>query len=229
MYASDFRRIARNNLSNGWLKAGLVCLIASLLGGLSSSSGINFDSDSLENLSSYLESYTWFRPLLSGIFVYSIIATLISIIVGCVVELGLKKYFLKQYDGKEHSIGDLFSYFGNWGNAFCLRLLTTLYLVLWTLLFIIPGIIKALSYAMAPYIMAEHPDWSANECITRSRELMKGHKFDYFCLGLSFIGWALLCVFTLGIGNFFLNPYRQAADAAFYRNLCAAEASTTEE
>ena len=219
MYASDFRRIARNNLDGRWLKAGLICLLASLLGGLSSSSGINIDSESLENLSSYLESYTWFRPLLSGILVYSIVAALIAMIVGCVVELGLKKYFLKQYDGEEHGISDLFSYFGNWGSAFCLRLLSGLYVALWTLLFIIPGIIKAFSYAMAPYIKAEHPDWSANECITCSRELMKGHKFDYFCLSLSFIGWDLLCIFTLGIGYFFLTPYKQAATAAFYRNL----------
>ena len=228
MFASDFRRIARNNLSDRWLKAGLACLIASLLGGLSGSSGININSDSLENLASYLESYPWFRPLLSGIMVYAVVAALITLIVGCVVELGLKKYFLKQYDGEEHGIGDLFSYFGHWGGAFCLRLLTNLYVVLWTLLFIIPGIIKALSYAMAPYIKAEHPEWSANECITRSRQLMNGHKFDYFCLGLSFIGWAFLCVLTLGIGYFFLNPYKQAADAAFYRNLCAAESSATE-
>ena len=217
MYASDFRRIARNNLDGRWLKTGLVCLIASLLGGLSSEISIN--SDSLETLASYLESYTWFRPLLKGLLVYSVVASLISIIIGCVVELGLKKYFLNQYDGAEHSIRDLFSQFGNWGGAFCLRLLTALYLVLWTLLFIIPGLIKTYSYAMAPYIMAEHPDWSANECITRSRELMDGHKFELFCLDLSFIGWDLLCILSLGIGFIFLRPYKEAAKAAFYRNL----------
>ena len=219
MNPSDFRAIARRNLSGRWLISGLVCLIASLLGGLGSSSGININSDSLENLASYLESYTWFRPLLNGLLVYGVIASLISIISGCVVELGLKKYFIKQYDGEDHSISDLFSQFGNWGGAFCLRLLTALYLTLWTLLFIIPGVIKSFSYAMAPYIMAEHPDWSANECITHSRQLMDGHKFELFCLNLSFIGWDLLCIFTLGIGTFFLTPYKEAATAAFYRDL----------
>ena len=215
MLASDFRRLARTNLTGRWLISGLVCIIASLLGGLSVSSRIS----NVESIASYFQAYPWFRPLMTGLMVYSVIAALISIILGCVVELGLKNYFLKQYDGAEHRLGDLFSYFRHWGGAFCLRLLSGLYVALWTLLFIIPGIIKAFSYAMAPYIKAEHPEWSANECITLSRQLMKGHKFELFCLGLSFIGWDLLCIFTLGIGYFFLTPYKQAATAAFYRNL----------
>ena len=72
---------------------------------------------------------------------------------------------------------------------------------------------------MAPYIMAEHPEWGANECITRSRQMMDGHKFELFCLDLSFIGWGIACIFTLGLGIPFLDAYREAAHAAFYRNI----------
>ena len=96
-----------------------------------------------------------------------------------------------------------------------------LFTFLWTLLFIIPGIIKAFSYAMSPYILEENPELSANEAIDRSRAMMKGHKFDLFWLYLSFIGWGFLCIFTLGIGLLWLMPYMQTAEAAFYEDVKA--------
>ena len=96
-----------------------------------------------------------------------------------------------------------------------------LFIALWTLLFIIPGIIKMFSYAMTPFILEENPELSANEAIDRSRAMMKGHKFDLFWLFLSFIGWAILCIPTLGIGLLWLVPYMQAAQASFYEDVKA--------
>jgi uncharacterized membrane protein len=96
-----------------------------------------------------------------------------------------------------------------------------LFIALWTLLLIIPGIIKMFSYAMTPFILEENPDLTANEAIDRSRAMMKGHKFDLFWLFLSFIGWAILCVFTLGIGTLWLTPYMQTSVAAFYEDVKA--------
>ena len=107
--------------------------------------------------------------------------------------------------------------------GFLQALLCSIYLVLWTLLFIIPGIVKSLSYAMTPFILLENPYMSAKEAITASRKLMDGHKGELFILGLSFIGWEFLCVLTCGIGYLFLNPYMNAAHAAFYRNLVPAK------
>lgn len=89
------------------------------------------------------------------------------------------------------------------------------------LLFIIPGIVKSFSYAMTPYILEENPELSANEAIDRSRAMMKGHKFDLFWLYLSFIGWILLSILTLGIGLLWLAPYMQTATAAFYEDVKA--------
>lgn len=218
MYASDYRRIARQNLSGHWLISAFVCFIASLLGGISTGSSVDINAEDLKTLMS-IEGMEWIVPVLSAIMIYCIIAAIVSFVIGGVIELGLHKFFLKQYNGEEYTISDLFSQFFNFGGGFCLRLLTGIYTVLWTMLFIIPGIIKSYSYAMAPYIMVEHPEWGANECITRSREMMNGHKFELFCLELSFIGWAILSIFTLGIGNLFLTPYTQAARTAFYRNL----------
>ena len=95
------------------------------------------------------------------------------------------------------------------------------FVFLWSLLLVIPGIIKMFSYAMTPYILEEHPELTANEAIDHSRAMMKGHKFDLFWLYLSFIGWGILCIFTLGIGNLWLIPYMQTAQASFYEDVKA--------
>lgn len=99
------------------------------------------------------------------------------------------------------------------------NLLQWVLILLWTLLFIIPGIVASYSYAMTGYILAEDPDLTASQAIQRSKELMRGNRWRLFCLQLSFIGWIILCLFTFGIGNLFLNPYQTAADAAFYREI----------
>ena len=99
--------------------------------------------------------------------------------------------------------------------------LMNLFIALWSLLFIIPGIIKAFSYAMTPFILEEHPELSANEAIDHSRAMMKGHKFDLFWLILSFIGWGFLCLFTFGIGYLWLTPYMETSVAAFYEDVKA--------
>jgi uncharacterized membrane protein len=95
------------------------------------------------------------------------------------------------------------------------------FVFLWSLLLIIPGIIKMFSYAMTPYILEEHPELSANEAIDRSRAMMKGHKFDLFWLGLSFIGWMILAFFTFGIGYLWLVPYMETSIAGFYEDVKA--------
>lgn len=96
-----------------------------------------------------------------------------------------------------------------------------LFIMLWSLLLVIPGIIKTFSYAMTPYILEERPELSANEAIDHSRAMMKGHKFDLFWLLLSFIGWGILCIFTLGIGLLWLMPYMQTSLAGFYEDVKA--------
>lgn len=109
--------------------------------------------------------------------------------------------------------------FGNWLHVVWGMILSTIYIFLWTLLLIIPGIIKSYSYALTPYILVEHPEMSANEAIEESMRLMDGHKFDLFYLQLSFIGWAILSILSLGLGFFWLFPYQMTAQAAFYRDI----------
>ena len=94
-------------------------------------------------------------------------------------------------------------------------------IILWSFLLIIPGIIKSFSYAMTPYILEENPELSITESIHRSRMMMRGHKYDLFWLYLSFIGWGILSILTLGIGLLWLAPYMETAQAAFYEDVKA--------
>ena len=99
--------------------------------------------------------------------------------------------------------------------------LMSLFIALWSLLLVIPGIVKAFSYSMTPFILEENPELGANEAIDRSRAMMKGHKFDLFWLLLSFIGWYLLCIITLGLAMLWVTPYMETAIAAFYEDVKA--------
>lgn len=111
--------------------------------------------------------------------------------------------------------------FSNWAHNVWGMTLMGIFVFLWTLLLVIPGIIKALAYALVPYILADKPELSANEAINLSMKMMKGHKFDFFWLSLSFIGWIILGMLTLGIGYFWLMPYIYTTYAAFYQDVKA--------
>lgn len=215
MEASEIRRIARENLAgNWWLSVG-VAFVAGLLGALVSGSGFSFTINE-EILYRLPTSFLIFFSVLS---VFGSILSLVQFIIGGTVQLGYVTYLLKQHDRASFDFNDLFSQFHRFGQGFAQAFLRGLYTTLWTLLFIIPGIVKSFSYAMTPFIMAENPDMTANEAITASRELMDGHKAELFVVRLSFIGWVLLSSLSFGIGYLFLNPYMNAADAAFYRTI----------
>lgn len=143
------------------------------------------------------------------------------------VEVGYVNSMRRLY---EEGNGDLTSgmfeaAFGNYLHIVWAYFVMVVKVFLWSLLLIVPGIIKSFSYAMTPYIMVEHPEYSASEAINASCELMRGHKWDLFCLYLSFIGWAFLSVITCCIGFFWLEPYISVAQAAFYKDLKACKAA----
>jgi len=118
-------------------------------------------------------------------------------------------------DLNEISVG-----FKNYMHTFVTLFLNDLFLALWTMLLIVPGIIKSYSYRMVPYILADEPDLSPTDTITRSRQMMDGHKWHTFCYDLSFIGWALLTILTCGlVGLFWFGPYKNNSDAALYLEL----------
>jgi uncharacterized membrane protein len=120
---------------------------------------------------------------------------------------------------KKDGIGDFLFAFksGYYGNIVVTMFMMNLKIFLWSLLFIIPGIIKAYEYRMVPYILAEHPEMSYSEVLEASSRMMDGQKMNAFILDLSFIGWEILNILTMGIlGVFFVDPYVRATEAELY-------------
>lgn len=217
----NIRATARGKLTGNWALSIGVAVIAALLGGLVTGSSFLPDiSKDIEDLPALLSSMD--PRLLTGtlrIFVGSGFLGFVAFLIGGAVELGYAQFLLKQHDGKEIAFNDLFSQFHRFGQGFAQKFLRGLYIFLWSLLLVIPGIVKSFSYAMTPFIMSDHPELSASEAITHSKEMMDGHKWDLFVLNLTFIGWSILCVLTLNIGYIALNPYLNAAYAVFYRQI----------
>lgn len=142
-----------------------------------------------------------------------------SMIVSGPLTLGFAYFMLKISKGQEPQIDNLFDGFKRFEDSIVLYLLQLIFVVLWMLLFIIPGMIAAISYSQAYFIMAEDPNIKPMEAIDKSKEMMNGYKWKYFGLGFHFIGWAILCVFTLGIGLLWLIPYMAATYTEFYHDV----------
>lgn len=134
------------------------------------------------------------------------------------LQVGCKRFFVVNSD-EPAQLGELGRGFSNgYGRVVVGMLLRDLFIVLWCLLFVIPGIIKAYSYRMVPYILAEDPDISGSEAIRLSRKMMAGHKWNTFVLDLSFFGWYLLAALTAGIVNvLWTGPYTEATYAELYK------------
>ena len=232
--ASDFRRIARGALQNTWGLAIVASIIAGILGAGSSSMpsfNVNLGGFTSGGSASDVGSgiigggaiSEEFMAVLVGLLAFvGIFATIMSIVyffIGSVVNIGYRRFNLELVNGNGASLRSLFAYFKYWKSALAAILLQAIFVFLWSLLFVIPGIIAAYRYSMTSYVLAENPGLSARDAINESKRLMQGNKWRLFCLQFSFIGWALLCLFTCGIGYIFLSPYTAAAEAAFYKEI----------
>lgn len=153
---------------------------------------------------------------LSGI---PLVGSLISLFVAIPMGWGITVMFLNSFRGGEIEVGQLFDGFKDYGRVLGTMLLSGIYTCLWSLLLIVPGIIKAYSYGMTSYILKDEPELKFNGAIEKSMAMMDGNKMKLFLLDLSFIGWALLSIITLGIGLLWLYPYMFSAHAAFYEDL----------
>ncbi len=167
------------------------------------------------------------------LFLITLIIGLVSCIplVGTILApaftLSMVIIYLNLTYGKKPEIGDAFSGCRSVVAAWALLFLTALYTFLWSLLFYIPGIIKAISYSMAPYILMDNPGITVGEAIDESKRITKGHKWELFVLGLSFIGWGLVIVVTFGIAAIWVVPYMQATFANAYNAIKAPQTTAT--
>ena len=130
--------------------------------------------------------------------------------------IAVNNVFISAYLGNGYEINHMVKgYDKGIGNRIALSALKTIYLMLWSLLFFIPGIIKSYSYALAEFISRENPEKTATECLDESKELMYGHKMDLFLFDLSFIGWHILSALTCGILYIYVMPYMYQARIIF--------------
>lgn len=157
-----------------------------------------------------------------GVSSIPVAGSVLAIIITYPLAYGFAILFLNLFrEGKPIDIGKLFDGFKDFGRVWGTLILVAIYTILWTCLLIIPGIVKSYSYALTPFILKDEPELKYNAAIEKSMRMMDGYKMKLFLLDLSFIGWMILSILTLGIGLLFLQPYMNTARAAFYEDLKA--------
>jgi len=227
------RSFIKNNakiaLTGRYWTAFAVCLVAGLLGG-GTGGGINFNFNLGEMTSAqyYFSSdpyHTYLDPdfflmllvALLGALIAVTIAFALSFFLGNPIMVGKARFFIHSRNGYS-DFGNLFSTFrtGQYLNVVKGMALRTVYTFLWSLLLIIPGIIKGYAYSMVPYILAENPNLNPRRALEISEAMTQGEKMNIFVLDLSFIGWNLLGALCCGVGVLFVNPYVEATYTELY-------------
>ncbi len=213
--------------------AGLI--LSFVLGELGGGSGASFGGTSAgtsAGAESAGSSSSMDASVILPIVLFALVIVAVVVIVSLVIsfalsafalnifEVGGRRFFLLNATEKTTVKEFIFGFKNNYMNVVNVMFFRMLYTFLWSLLLIVPGIIKGYEYRMIPYLLAENPDMSKEEAFDISRAMMDGNKWDAFVLDLSFIGWDLLSILTCGIlGIFYVNPYRHATNAELYRAL----------
>lgn len=221
-------------MKNYWPCVGVSFIVSLLTGGGGSVSTVNNLSDASDitesvvedtatGLSNITDSFSlipgWVGGVALGLVVaIAIVVLIFSFFVCNVIEVGGNRFFIENRTSAPGA-GLVFDGFrsGHYMNIVKALFFRDLFVFLWGCLLIIPGIVKGLEYMMVPYILAENPAMDRKDAFALSKQMMDGEKANAFWLGLSFIGWYLLSVFTCGIlAIFFVNPYEKATFAELY-------------
>jgi uncharacterized membrane protein len=157
--------------------------------------------------------------IISSLQFIPVVGSVLALFIAGPMLVGVSMFSLSLSRGENARLEQIFEGFKNYGTVLGAYLLMVLFIFLWVLLLIIPGIIAAIAYSQTFYILAEDDTIGSMDALKKSKEMMDGYKWKYFCLGLRFIGWALLCILTLGIGFLWLSPYIQISNAKFYEDL----------
>jgi len=220
---AELKKEARNVLKSCYWSALLVTVITSVVDNVDKVTSVVFEDMPVirgKTLAMAALADLNLAELMAiiGLMMLTVFAgSLITVFVAGPISVGEKRYFLEgtQYRFDINNILHGFTC-GKYLNVVFTNLLVNIFTALWTLLFIIPGIIKGYAYAMTPYILAENPNIKPMQAINLSCRMTKGHKLELFVLGLSFIGWYMLGALAFGIGTAFVVPYDRATHAQFY-------------
>ena len=161
-------------------------------------------------------TFILYQILMGMVQMVPVIGFLGTLVIGGPMAIGLSIFSLRLAREQEAKVEQIFDGFKKFEKGLAAYLLMVVYVFLWMLLFIIPGIIKAISYSQTFFILADNDDIESSEALKMSEEMMDGYKWKYFFMGLRFLGWGILCIFTLGIGFLWLIPYMQVSYANFY-------------
>ena len=219
MRIKDYKRTSRAALKGHWGDAVLATLIYEVI------LAVIYGPYYYRALTFQLNPSTPEPGIALKMFEISIGAFLLMIFVYFCVIIGYNNSFSKLLrDGDSKIPENIFKIgFRNYAHNVLGYFHMTILIGLWSMLLVIPGIVKSYSYAMTPYLLVDRPELSTREAIHESRRMMNGRKWQLFCLHLSFIGWVLIAILTLGIGLLWLAPYMSGAQAAFYHNILEEE------
>ncbi|MGN0659458.1 MAG: DUF975 family protein [Emergencia sp.] len=227
--SSEIRAIARNALSGNWTKVAVGMAVYYVM------------ISTIPNLLAALipgAAYTYYNETVGQHITVSYVAELYSFVLNAAFAAGLCSFLIAFFRRREINPGYIFNGFEYFIKTFCLMIVQGFFIFLWTLLLVVPGIIAAIRYSQAFYILADHPEKGIMECINESKRMMNGNKGRFFCLCLSFIGWAILASilgsvisvwsdgslsilkvlldFVASIPYFFFLAYMNTAETAFY-------------
>lgn len=176
-----------------------------------------------QQLGGQIFSSSWLFAVLVIVIVGAIAGIVSWTFVGLIIILGplsfgISAMFLKQArDNQQMNITDLFNGFkSDFSQTFLLGLMQYIFIWLWSLLFVIPGIVKSYAYSMSYFIKADHPEYTWKQCIDESKAITCGHKWELFVLDLSFIGWAIVGSLVFGVGTLWVSAYMEASRAQAY-------------
>ena len=222
MTRPELKQAAKDRLSGNWGKAiGLGLVMDSLLGSAATIL-FSFFYSILISVAAFVIQYISQEYLIALLLVLMAVSLLPLLIFWGPLKYGHDAFYLQLFRERKPSFSLLFRGFSCFGKSCWMGVLKFLMLTGWTLLFTIPGIVKSYAYSMSYFILRDHPEMTAREAITASKELMKGNKGELFVLHLSFIGWAILSYLTYGLLElFYVRQYRNACLAAFYEELKA--------
>ena len=209
---------ARAALKKNYVNVVIASLIfAFISGAFGSSSAGNRGVSSLNAGDLSRELIAFLTMLLGIIIILGIIWLLLTIFIFNPLKVGVQKFFIENHYTNPGLSTLFWAFKTNYSNTVKTMFLMQVYLILWSLLFAIPGIIKSYSYRLVPYILADNPDMNSDDAITLSREMMNGQKFEVFVLDLSFFLWWILSSITFNIvGILYVFPYIYATVADLY-------------
>ncbi len=199
MNRTEIKEFAKQKIKGNMWKILVACVVIAIISGAFTTTTVQWDGERIKTTTNLVS-------ILGNMLVF-------------ILEIGLTTYMVNFITDKKYEFKQIFSKFKNWKQILVVYWHQTVMVFLYTLLLIIPGLIKSFAYALVPYILADDNEMTSTEILKLSEDMMNGHKMDLFVLMLSFLGWHLLAIFTLGLLELWIIPYQTTATTKFLNDI----------